>query len=233
MNCYSVTTLTKLPAYPTTSAMVYALWLRRFAMILPCYAHRYELTEIEVVEVQASVLEFITWLSQQIHGATQAIKQRHTATTVEQNELTGSSVRLPLSEKVATVVQNIRVHRNYCIIDGVGLGLGLIPSYWCFATLPAPNLSIVGYQVLDEDFAVALRWAAYPEAVIDLAVCRDGYTWQHPQSLTGECHADIYAQSAGQIPMQWQYRARYRRPDWPVGPWGEVVTVELRHDLLT
>jgi len=214
------------PAYPTTRDISYAMWLRHFAAILPHYTSHYGVAEEEVFTVQADAQKFTSWLIRRMHRATQAIQQPSSIiTTPREEEAAVVATRLLLLKHAAKIVRHIRAHRKYSIIDGVKLKLKLCLDYQIFESLPAPQLCVVGHQVLDNSFAVALRWKAYPEAVIDLEVCRDGYTWHPSLLLTGECHADIHPQPAE--PEQWQYRARYRRPDWPTGPWSQVATVEL------
>jgi hypothetical protein len=226
--------LTKyLPTYPTTSDISCAVWLRQFAAALPGYISRYGLNEIDVAKVQSDALEFIIWLNHRICYATLAIQQLYPTNDMQQeDELTESTVRLLLFEKAAKLVQVIRTHHKYSIIDGINLELSLSPDYPVFTTLPAPQFCIVGCQMLDDNVAVALRWVTYPEAVIDLEICRDSHTWHPSQLLVGNCYADIYPKPTTNL-MQWQYRARYRRPDWPIGPWSQVATVELSQILVT
>lgn len=214
------------PTYPETSDMGYAMWLRHFAAKLPAYAYRYDLTGSEVAEVEHSSAEFITWLTHRINRATQAIQQRCVAAYAQQEGVADvGRARRRLLQRVARLVRAIRAHRHYRMADGVDLGLSNVPDCEEFDMLPVPHLCLVGCLMLDDNVAVALRWMGHSEAVVDLQVCRDGLAWQPLQLLAGEYYADIHEPPAGLL--KWQYRARYRRPDWPCGGWGELVTVEL------
>jgi hypothetical protein len=61
------------PAYPTTSDMCTAAWLKQFAARLPAYATKYQIDEAEATALQRATAAFLEGLGEQIFCVTQAI----------------------------------------------------------------------------------------------------------------------------------------------------------------
>lgn len=213
-----------LPAYPATSDIGYALWLRHFAAALPSYASHYGLTQEEIDAVRIDSLKYTAWLIRRMHRATQAIQQPCLASgTLQKVAATEAAAWQRLLRRTARLVRFIRAHPHYSISDGVSLKLNLSPAHACFGILPVPRLRVVTRQLGDNDVVVILEWEAYAEAIVHLQVCRDGYKWCSSLLVAGEHYVDIHPLTPEQ--SQWRYRARYQRSDWPNGPWSHTIVV--------
>jgi hypothetical protein len=61
------------PAYPSTSDLCTAVWLKQFAARLPAYAAKYQIAEGEARALQGATAYFLEGLGEQIYRVTQAI----------------------------------------------------------------------------------------------------------------------------------------------------------------
>ncbi|TDN36073.1 hypothetical protein E4631_03685 [Hymenobacter sp. UV11] len=61
------------PAYPTTEDLSIAVWLKRFAAVLPAYAAKYQIAEAEAHALQRAEEGFLNGMSEQITRVMQAI----------------------------------------------------------------------------------------------------------------------------------------------------------------
>jgi hypothetical protein len=122
------------PAYPTTSDLCTAAWLRQFAARLPVYADKYQIAEAEAVALQRATAAYLDGLGEQISRVTQAILWLATA------PYTGSwppaavprrpSMRA-LPQQAAALGQRILTHATYDPADGCALGLVCeLAGYW-------------------------------------------------------------------------------------------------------
>jgi|GEM_PF-1940850 len=62
------------PAYPTTSDLHTATWLKQFAARLPTYAAKYQLTDTEVAALQQAAASFLDGLAEQVWRVSLAIR---------------------------------------------------------------------------------------------------------------------------------------------------------------
>lgn len=61
------------PAYPTSEDLSLAVWLKRFATVLPTYAAKYQIAEAEARALQQASSSFLAGMGEQIARVTQTI----------------------------------------------------------------------------------------------------------------------------------------------------------------
>lgn len=65
---------TLFPAYPTTSDIGAAAWLKQFASLLPAYAAKYQIAEAEAAALQGASHSLLAGLGEQVARVTLAIR---------------------------------------------------------------------------------------------------------------------------------------------------------------
>lgn len=62
------------PAYPTTTDLSMAAWLKQFASRLPAYAAKYQIADAEAAALQWAARRFLAGLAEQVVRVTHAIR---------------------------------------------------------------------------------------------------------------------------------------------------------------
>ncbi|MGI4875311.1 MAG: hypothetical protein ACRYFX_29510 [Janthinobacterium lividum] len=224
MTSFYSTTLIKLnltsPDFASPSQLLgddasYALWLTHFAEQLPLYAARYQVTEEEVIDIQHIAEKFAAMVANRpVDAAPQSWQVAKTFSLAD-------SSCLFLLSRVSTIIQRIQSGPHYSLTDGYALGLATAPQLHGYHRLPLPKLRLAERQYTTE--VPLLIWISRRDTTIELEVCRDSHTWHCLPTALPKQYADIHPQPAELT--EWQYRARYRSPDWPSGRWCRIVKV--------
>lgn len=212
------------PAYPSTSDISYAVWLKHFANQLPALTTRYQLTPDDIADVKQLNLELIAWLISCMLQATEAIQQ---ATAVIRPPATPAPAKLPapqhLFDRVAALMQRVQHHPAYNPADGAALGLVKPLPTLGKLHLPMPKLRVP--QLLAPGTAYVLKWVNRRDTTIELEVCRDGHTWLPLRPTEKKHYEDAWPQPPRLA--EWRYRARYRWHDLPAGKWCRPLVVRV------
>lgn len=105
--------------YPSPEDIRYAHWLKHFAIQLPAYSNRYELTRFEVLQMHCLALDFLDLLTQHTHWATVSIEKQGFASRLKETcmqQLTDSKAQI--QAKVSKVVAHLQQHTAYSVADG-------------------------------------------------------------------------------------------------------------------
>ncbi|MDJ0364810.1 hypothetical protein QMK33_06570 [Hymenobacter sp. H14-R3] len=121
-------------AYPTTSDLCTAAWLKQFAAQLPGYAAKYQIAEAEATALQGATTAYLDGLGEQIYRVTQAILQL-AAAPYAGGWPPAAVPRRPsmraLPQQAAALGQRILTHTTYDPADGYALGLVCrLSGYW-------------------------------------------------------------------------------------------------------
>ena len=113
------------PAYPTTEDLSLAVWLKRFAAVLPTYAAKYQIAEAEAQALQRAVEGFLDGMREQLLRVTQAIlRLAGPAGGGWPPSAVPYPPRLRALPRQATVLSyRILTHSAYDPADGCALGL--------------------------------------------------------------------------------------------------------------
>jgi hypothetical protein len=121
-------------AYPTTSDLCTAAWLKQFAARLPVYAAKYQIAEAEAAALQRATTAYLDGLGEQIYRVTQAVLWL-AAAPYAGSWPPAAVPRRPtmrwLPQQAIALGQRILTHAIYDPADGCALGLVCeLSGYW-------------------------------------------------------------------------------------------------------
>lgn len=104
--------------YPSEEDIKYGLWLKRFATQLPAYAERYELSRLQLLEIQSIAAEYLDLLIWHLQRASEAPAQPLASSPVPVCELISCHEYTQLVQQViAGFVTQMRQHPAYTAND--------------------------------------------------------------------------------------------------------------------
>ncbi len=116
------------PVYPSEEEIKYGLWLKRFATQLPAYAERYDLSRLQLLEVQSIAAEYLDLLIWHLQRASAAVAQPLPSSSVPACELISCHEYTQLVQQlVSGFVAQVRQHPAYTADTGQALQLAAIP----------------------------------------------------------------------------------------------------------
>ena len=119
-----------LPTYPSEKDIRYGVWLKHFALHLPAYAHQYDLSILQLLEVRCLASEYLELLIWRLQHTTTSIVHRRqpalvpAATQVVACEATSQHERAQAIKYTAALfVAHLQRHPTYTACDGQALQL--------------------------------------------------------------------------------------------------------------
>ena len=119
--------------YPSQEDIACGLWLKHFACQLPAYATRYDLSALQVLQVQSMAGEYLDLLIWRLQHTTAGIRPRRALPLAEAQALAAAVVSYreyiqTIHNVIDTLVEHIQQHVAYTARDGQALQLSACPS---------------------------------------------------------------------------------------------------------